>query len=266
MGIPELPTRHSRGSVRMTRRMAKSSKRSSGPAPPPDSVVIPSSPEQPYIGAMGGMQNPQPQWWTQPQADYPTPETMEPPRGDPNLLASCSQVTTVTPLRVASPPHLELGPQANTQGPLQPSQTQQSREAASQDMFIADSELDGWWTDTGTPNFVPDSPIPTGPASPIRGGKEVWFGVIENDTNCVHTDYIFGGANAIGSFASLDLGGGEDKAMNGVVMEATPSFTVDSEVWRRSDDHIFWDGQGNGDWIWACSDSPAPGATTLGWP
>jgi len=241
MGIPELPTRHSRGLVRKGRHVIKSSKRSSRPAPVPDSVAKPSSPEQPYHDAMDGTQNPQPQRWTQPQADYPPPETMEPPQGDPTLLVPYSQVTTVTPVRAASPPppHLQLWPQAYTQGPLEPSQTQQSLEVTSQNMVIADSELDGWRTDTDTPIFVPDSPMPTNSTSPIRGA-DVWFGVGENDTNYSHADDIFGGGNPIGSYTSLNLGG-EDGAMKGVVMEGI-SPTADSGVWRCSDGYMFWDG------------------------
>ena len=230
-GIPDLPTSHSHVPVR------KSSKRSSKPAPLPDSVAMPSSPEQPYLDAMDGTHNPQPQRWAQLQADYPPPGTMEPQQGDPNLLVPCNQVTMVTP------PHLQLGPQAGAL-PLRPSQTQQSLEVASQDMVIADSGLGDWRMDTDTPN----APMGTGSASPIRGDKEVWFGVGENDTNYAHTDYTFGGANPIGSFVSLNLDGGEDGAMNEVLMEATHSPTADSREQRRFDEHTFWDEE-SGNWI-----------------
>jgi len=195
---------------------------------------------------MDGTQNPQPQRLTQPQVDNPLPETMELPQGDPNLLAPC-QVTTVTPARAASPPtpYLQLGPQ--------PSQTQQGLEVASQDMVIADNELGGWRTDTDAPNSASDSPMPTVSASPISmwGSGDVWVGVGENNTNYAYTDYISHGGNpqAIGLYASLNLGGGEDGPMNEVVMETTPSPTADSGVWRCSYEHMFRDGQGNGNGI-----------------
>ena len=211
MGIPELPTPHSRRPVHMTRRVTKLSKRSSRPALVPVSLAMPLSPERPYLDTMDGTQDPPPQRWTHPQADYPPPETMKHPQGDPNLFVPCSQVTTVMPVCAASPPHLHLGPQAYTQGPLEPSQTQQSLEVASQDTVIAASELDGSRTDKDTPTFVPDSPMPTSSAWPIsRWGNDVWFGVGENNMHCAHTDDIFG---PIGSYSSLNLGGGEDGAI-----------------------------------------------------
>ena len=146
MGIPELPIPHSpRGPVRHVTEMSKWSPR---PAPVPVSVAIPPYPERPCLDAMDGQQNPQPQRWSQPQADYPPPETMEHPQGGPNLFAQCSQMTTGTPVRAASPPRLQLGPQAYTQGPLEPSQTHQSLEMESQDTVIAASELDGWCIDS----------------------------------------------------------------------------------------------------------------------
>ena len=184
---------------------------------------------------MDGTQDPQPQQWTQPQAGCPHPETMkhEHPQGDPKLLvpSDSDQVTVVTPVRAALPPRLQQGPQADTQGPLEPSQAQQRVEVASQDMVVADSELGGWRTAT---DAAPDSPMSTGSASPIsRWGNDVWFGVGENNTSYAYTDFSFYGGNPIGSYASLNLGGGED----GVVMEATPSPTLDSGVWRVFDEH-----------------------------
>jgi hypothetical protein len=178
-------------------------------------------------------QDPQPQLWTQPQADNPLPEAMEHenPQGDPNLPVLCSHLAAVTLVRAASPPHLQVEPQAYAQGPSEPSQTQQSLEVASQDMVIADSEPDGWQMDTDAPNFDPDSPMPTGSALPtgFRGGNDVWLGVGVNYTNYSHTDYVFHGGNPIGSYVSLDLGGGEeDGATNGGVVGATPSPTRDS--------------------------------------
>jgi hypothetical protein len=150
MGISNLPIPHLHGPVYMTRRGTVRSKALSRPAPVPVSAALPSYPEQPFLDAMDGTQNPQPQRWTQPQADYPPPETMEHehPQGDPKLIVPCSQVVVVTPVRVASPPRLQQGPQADTQGPLEPSQAQRSVEVASQDMVVADSELGGWRTDT----------------------------------------------------------------------------------------------------------------------
>jgi hypothetical protein len=117
-------------------------------------------------------------------------------------------------------------------------------------MVVADSELDGWRTDTDSdiPNFDPDSLMDTGPASPIRGGN-VWFGVGENDTNYAHTDHTFGGANPIGSFTSLNFGGGEHGAMNGVMVEAANSPTADSGEQRCFNEYMFWDGQESGSWI-----------------
>ena len=167
---------------------------------------------------------------------------MRPQQGDPNLLVQRNQVTTAMPTHIVSPPHpnLQLVPQAEPL-PLQPLQTQQSLEAASQDMVTADTELDGWRTDTDSdiPNLVPDSPMHTDYASPIRGGNDVWFGVGENNTNHTHTDYTFGGANPIGSFASLNLGGGELGAMNGVMMEAANSPTADSREQGCFNEHMF---------------------------
>jgi hypothetical protein len=90
-------------------------------------------------------------------------------------------------------------------------------------MVVADSELDGWRTDTDPdiPNFAPDSFMHTDSASPIRGGDDVWFGVGENDTNDTNTDHTFGGA------------------MNGVMMEAANSPTTDSREQRCFNEHIF---------------------------
>jgi len=203
---------------------------------------------------------------TQPQGDSPLWETIRPPQGDSDLFTPCDQVPTVTSVCAESPAHLQLGSQAYTQGPLQLPQPQGSLGVTSQDMFVVESELDGRRMDTDSPDIVPDSPMPTGPASLIGGAPNLWFGVGENDANYAYTDSIFGGADPIGSSLSLD--GGEDGAINGVVMEATPSPTAESGVWCYFDDpKMDWNGQGGtGFGIWASSNPAAPGATTSEWP
>jgi len=209
---------------------------------------MPLSPEQPHPDTAHSTQNAQPQQGTQPQGDSPLWETMGPPQGDSDLLfPPCDQVPTVTSVYAESPPHLQPGSQACTPGPLQLPQPQQTLEVTSQDMFVVESEPGGWWIDTDAPDIVPDSPMPTGPA-PLIGGP--WLGVGENDANYPCTDSIFG-ANPIGSSTNLSLGGGEDGAINGVVMEATPSPIAESGVKSYLDEQkMDWNGQGSGNWIW----------------
>jgi len=251
MGIPTPPLRHSRRPDCTKRQVVQSSRRSTGPVPLPIPVAIPLVPEQPPPDAAHSTQNAQPQQGTQPQGS-PLWEAMGPPQGGSDLFPPCDQAPTVTPVCAESPPHLQPVSQGYTQGPPQLPQPQQSLEVPSQDMFAVASEPDGWQMDTDTPHLVPDSPMPTGPASLIGGATNTWFGIGENDANCAYTDSNFGGANPIGSFTSPNLGSGEDGAIHGVqvVMEATPSPATESGVWSYFDEQkMDWNGQGSGTWI-----------------
>jgi len=105
---PEVPNASIAWSDRKKCHVIPGSWKWSRPSPLPSPVVMPSSPKRPHPNAAPGTQQAQLQRWTRPSADYPHPETMEPPQGGPNLFAPWDQATAFEPLPATSLLHLQL--------------------------------------------------------------------------------------------------------------------------------------------------------------
>jgi len=234
-GTLNLPTPLSRGLDRKKCHVVPSSWKRSRPSPLPSPVDMPSPPERAANAALGTQQA-QPQPWTRPLADYPSPETTQ---GNPNLFVPWDQATALAPIHALSPS--QLGPQAYMQGPIQLSHAQQILECVSQDILVVGNKLDRWWTATDAAHFMADSFKAPGSELTVGGHNAPWFGVADEDTSHPSTDSIFWDADPTVSFTKLPSSDGRgDGAVDGVGMGATPSSITALGVWGYSDK--YWDG------------------------
>jgi hypothetical protein len=207
LGISELPTSQLQRPVRMMHGVDSSSQILSQPAPRPSPLPIPTSSEQPYHEAAQSTltpRQPRSQPWTNPEASYCIPDATESAQGDPNVLGHWGQVTSFAPGHAGPPLHTRPWWEDHTQGLSLQSQAQ----PASPDMLGADTEQDGWRTETRTAANSPDhagSPFPAG------GDTNTWSSVDEKRASHQNVGFDFGNADAIGSSADSSLRGGSDE-------------------------------------------------------
>jgi hypothetical protein len=174
---------------------------------------MPPYPEPPYHGAALGAlipQHAQQQLWTQPQADYPPPDIIEPPQVDHNLFVPGSQATTLAPVCAPSLPHPQLlqhtFAQALLQQPL--ANAQQSQQVITSNMPSGCSELDDWQTNAGAMSWGAGHSYN---GLPLNYSSDFCLGIGENTTDYTDADMgaIFGDTDAFESSvgSGLDVGG-----------------------------------------------------------
>lgn len=236
-GIPEPPTSRSRQPDRMKRPVVPNLLTWSGPAPLPDPVVVPTSPE-PYHGAAGHVQvalmpqRTQPQPWAQPRANYLPLGTMRYLQVGPNLLVPWSHAPTCTFLRVHSTSPLVQQPNAP-----------ERQQFASLNVLSASSEIGDWRKNAGAISWgMAHSSDGLGSTSVLGGIGDPLLGIDGNTTSYADTDMdaVFV-TDAIESSADSGLGGGRRGPMGGVGTYAARIFIADLE--DESDmEKVDWEG------------------------